>query len=443
MNRFSHIYKNKSLKSHTDISSYYLRRPAVLTPFILLLNTFSAQASDLSISGYFKNFFITYDAPRIVGPLSFPDEPIIGSVSNRLRVNLACRPKRWLSLDLSYNFLPRIPDPSLFRAPPSAAETVFPTYRFADLDSRLYPDDDKEVKSFGIFQNLDRADLTIKTPRADIFFGRQAIAWGSGHAVNTTDVLSPFAFDELDTEDRRGVDAVRLRVPLEQMGELDAGYVFGDDFAFDESALFLRGKFYRFKTDMAAMLIAFRENLLVGTDLTRSIGGAGLWLEAAYVFDDALNEQRNEPGRDYLRATIGTDYALTETLYGFIEYHFSQAGTGSPGQYLELLAETAYTDGAVYLLGRHYIIPGFSYQITPLLSFSGQLLTNLEDPSLLFAPHLEYNVAEDVYLDGGAFVGLGKHPEGVIGSDQSGSIRLRSEFGGYSDLYFSSFRVYF
>jgi hypothetical protein len=415
----------------------------ILVILFILFGAATAVASDLSVTGYYKNFFVAYDAPSVETNLSIPDTPLLGSVTNRIRLNAFYNPNNWLSISLSYNILPRIQDPSLFEAPPNITWTGFPSYRFADLESRIYPDDDEDLNSFGLFQNLDRAMVTITTPFADIYAGRQAIAWGSGHAVNPTDVLAPFSFDELDTEDRLGVDAVRVRAPLGVMGEFDAGYVFGDDFEFEESAFFFRGKVYHFKTDISMMLVGFRENMMLGWDLTRSIGGAGAWLEAAYVFDNALGEESDRPKEDYFRASIGANYALTDKLYGFLEYHLSGAGTGNPNRYVDQLIRTPYTDGTVYLLGKHYVIPGFSYQITPLLFFGGQLLTNLQDPSLLFAPNLEYNIAENIYLAGGAFIGFGERSQVLIKEYQGMTIRYRSEFGIYSDLYFTSFRVYF
>jgi len=420
-----------------------IRAPLGITAafFVLVLQHVCAIAADSSIHGYYKSFFVVYDAPRLAGQVPLPQEPIKGVVTNRIRWNVSYRANDWLLLNVSYNLLPRIQDPSLFAAQTNTAE--LPSYRFADLDRRLYPDNMEDVQSFAVFQNLDRALFTISIPSADVYLGRQAIAWGSARAVNPTDILAPFTFDELDSEDRRGVDAVRLRVPLGFMGELDAGYVFGDDFAFDQSAFFLRGKFHAAKTDVSSMMIGFRQNLLFGIDLARSIGGAGFWLEGAYVFTDALDENCTCSGADYFRGTIGLDYAFTGELYGFAEYHFSQAGTGSPSAYLSLPDDPAYTDGAVYLLGRHYFIPGFSYQFTPLLIGSGQVLINIEDPSVLVAPQLEYNIAEDIYLAAGAFIGIGKSPAGVLGEDLQPSIVFRSEFGGYSDMYFTSFRVYF
>ena len=104
-------------------------------------------------------------------------------------------------MDLSYDIIPRIQDPSLFSGRPNVPAN-FPTYRLIDLEARLYPGSNGEVKTFGVFQNLDRILVTINMPWADLFLGRQAIAWGSSRVVNPTDVLAPYTFDELDPEDR-------------------------------------------------------------------------------------------------------------------------------------------------------------------------------------------------------------------------------------------------
>jgi len=408
-----------------------------------LLPTVSA-ASSYAINGYCKSFFVVYDPPRIDNAVGMDADKLIGSVSNRVRVNAVYHAGDRLSFAASYNIVPRIQDESLFDMRADVGETGFPVYRFDDFNSRLYPGRDDDVGNVGIFHNLDRFFLTINTSLADIYLGRQAIAWGSGRTVNPTDILAPYEFDELDTEDRVGVDAVRVRIPIGFMGEIDGGYVFGNDFAFKESAFFLRGKVYAARTDISPMIVGFRENLMLGIDLARSIGGAGVWLEGAYVFVDALDSRRHGSGEDYARVTVGIDYALTGAIYGFAEYHYSQAGSGNPDEYNQLFITPAYTDGAVYLLGRHYFIPGASWQMTPLLVLSSTALMNLEDPSVYFAPQVEYNIAENIYLSAGGFIGLGKRPYNRPPIDSFyPSLVYRSEFGGYSDMYFTSFRVYF
>lgn len=165
-------------------------------------------------------------------------------------------------------------------------------------------DVDSTIRVFAIFQNLDRAMLSVKTEFADIFIGRQAIAWGSARGINPTDTIAPFTFEKLDTEVQIGVDAARMRIPIGFRGELDVGYVFGTDFKFELRAMYLRSEFYVVQTDVSILLLDFRENLLVGFDVARAIGGAGFWFESSLVFDNALNDVDIQKDSNYLRAPL-------------------------------------------------------------------------------------------------------------------------------------------
>ena len=71
------------------------------------------------------------------------------------------------------------------------------------------------------------------------------------------------------------------------------------------------------------------------------------------------------------------------------------------------------------------------------MSFSGQMLFNLSDPSAFIAPQVAYNIAEDIHLSVGGFVSVGKRPKNGEAPE------FQSEFGSYPNLFFSSFRVYF
>ena len=386
--------------------------------------------AELEIGGYYKNFSIGSDSP-------LPDEPIIGVVNNRLRLNCAYALADALSFDLSYDFGYRIQDPSLFSEPPIAGATDSLRYRVVDFDSAIYPSENDPVGNFGLFQNLDRASIAYGGDFGDITIGRQAIAWGSARVVNPTDVIAPYAYEQLDTEDRIGVDAIRVQIPIGVLGEFDTGYVFGENLAFGKSAFFLRSQLNAVETDFSILLLGFREHLMTGIDIARGIGGAGFWLEAAYVDVDAFDNE-NVDAEDYLRTSIGLDYSFGGVVYGFIEYHFSGAGTGEPEDYLANPIQPAYTDGAVYLMGRHYIVPGLSCQITPLISLSSVILSNVSDPSVFPSLQIEYNYAQDVYLSAGGFVGIVKRPE-----TEGEATQFRSEFGGYSNFYFLSFRIYF
>jgi hypothetical protein len=310
------------------------------------------------------------------------------------------------------------------------------SYRVTDFNDPLYPGKNKDTGSFGIFHNLDRFYATLKTSFGDIFIGRQAIAWGSAKFVNPTDVIAPFTFNELDTEERKGVDAIRVRIPIGMMDEIDFGYIVGKDFKFKNSAFFLRSKHYFLKTDISWLVMGFRQNLLLGIDIARSIGGAGFWLEAAYVMPDALAKDSptttNE--KDYFRASIGIDYNFSGKVYGFFEYHFSSAGESDAENYYKTFESTAFQEGSTYLMGKHYLNLGTTFQITPLIPFTAMVITNLNDGSFSIAPSVEYNIAENIYLAAGAYLSVGKKP--FISY-------LNSEFGAYPHMFYTSFRVYF
>ena len=407
-----------------------MRKILALIIFLIITAISKPTNADLQISGYYKNF-----STGLTSPL--PDEPIIGAVNNRLRLNSTYAPTDTLSFDLSYDFAPRIQDPSLFSEPPIAGAAGSLHYRAVDFDATIYPDEDAPDGSFGLFQNLDRASVAYGADFADITIGRQAIAWGSARVVNPTDVIAPYAYNQLDTEDRIGVDAIRVQLPIGVLGEFDTGYVFGENLVFEKSAFFLRSQLNALETDFSISLLGFREHLMTGFDIARGIGGAGFWLEAAYVYANAFDSE-NAEAKNYLRASIGLDYSFAGRAYGFVEYHFSGAGAGEPEDYLTNLDRPAYTDGAIYLMGRHYLVPGLTFQITPLISLSGVLLSNLSDPSVFPSLQVEYNLAQDIYLSAGGFIGIGKRPE-----TEDEETQFRSEFGGYPTLFFFSFRIYF
>ena len=407
-----------------------MRNILVLIIFLMTLPLVGVPNTGFQVGGYYKNFFTAFNSP-------FPDAPMTGVVVNRLRLNASYAPTDALSFDFAYDFTPRVQDPLLFSESPIAVGIAASRYRVADLDSPIYPKTDESVGSVGIYHNLDRASVQFSTDFADFSIGRDAIAWGSARIINPTDIIAPYTYDQLDTEDRVGVDTIRVRIPIGVMGEVDTGYIFGNRFKFDKSAVFLRTQLNAVETDFSILLLAFQRDLLVGFDIARGIGGAGFWLETAYVFTEPFNNDGSDVLNNYLRTSVGFDYSFGGETYAFIEYHLNGAGTQKPENFLTNLEKPAYTRGGVYLWGVHYLAPGVTHQLTPLISLSGQMLFNLSDPSTWIAPQIAYNVAEDIHLSVGGFISIGKRPK------NGDSPQFQSEFGSYPNLFFSSFRVYF
>lgn len=386
--------------------------------FLILLNPV-AEGSKYEVSGYLKNFFLAIDDGGDTD----------AEVLALWRLRLDYRQSESVSLELAYELAPQVRAQDDVSSSYAATSTKPLSYRAFDLDERLYPDDYGGMGDFVLYQNLDRANVAISTSAFDFYLGRQAVTFGSAKVINPTDIIAPYTYTTLTKDEPAGVDAVRMKIPTGRMGEFDIGYVPGEDFDYKKSAAFLRLRSYVQETDVTLITMVFRENYLLGIDLARSIGEYGAWLEAAYAFS------HEESDENYARISVGGDYSFTGDLYAYIEYHYDSAGKDSPEDYLDLVGTTAYSDGAVYLLGRHYLAPGFRYQLTPLLIFTGRALININDGSAIAAPALEYSLADDITMLFSAYVGIGDGP--------SGSGIPESEFGLYKDIYFVSLNIYF
>ena len=391
-------------------------------------------AAELEMGGYIKQFSLAFAPPAFghVDPL-----PWEGAASQRLRLETSWSKAAWRA-ELAYDWTPRIQGTGALGPGLLLPRTAPLSYRAVDLDAHLYPASGSPDGSFSLAHNLDRALVVFAPTWGDVYLGRQAVAFGSAHTINPTDVIAPFTYESLDKEERIGVDALRLRLPLGDLSEIDGGVILGDGLAFDQSAAFLRIRLHAWQTDLVPTILLFKENLLIGLDLARAVGGAGWRLESGYTWSGALDEE--SPQDAYLRLSTGFDYSFSGRLYGAFEYHFSGAGAADPEAYPSRLSHPAYTAGAAYLLGRHYLAPTLVFQATPLLGLSGQFLLNAGDSSLLAAPRIDYNFVQDAYLEAGAFWGLGKAPRL---DPVSLALQVGSEFGLYPDSLFTAVRLYF
>ena len=393
----------------------------------------SAAAAEVRIGGYFKNFFTALDQPSLSGE----PQPLEGMGSSRLRLRLFSRKSSSVAVEIAYEIAPRLQQTNGLPPPVFGSRSELDSYRAVDFAAAIYPPGEGRRGSFTLLHNLDRALVTLSTSFADFYLGRQPVAFGSARVVNPIDLLAPFAYEALDKEDRVGVDALRARIPVGDLSEMDAGIVFGNDFAPGRSAGFLRGRFYLGKIDVAPAAVLFRENLLLGLDLARSLGGAGYWLEAGYTFAAILADY--DSGENYPRLSTGLDYSFGSRIYAFVEYHMNGAGSADPATYLRQAEGTAYREGAVYLLGRHYAAPGMTFQATPLLGASLQALVNGGDGSALVAARLNYSFDDNVAVAAGGFFSLGRRARLSPGP----GLVPRSEFGLYPGVYFTSVALYF
>jgi len=395
--------------------------------------------SRYNFSGYFKTFNNLLKNPSFDGPVNSPFKKADFISINTLRLEFTATPSQWFALNIAYALLPTggtatmadfnniLPRPDPFN------------YRFADIRNRFYPKPGDDTGKFSLSNNLDRFVMEFYLPFGDFRIGRQPVAFGSARFLNPTDVLAPFTFEELDTEERVGIDAIRFKTPVGGMGEFDIAWVFGDKARFSNSAAFSKIKLYAWNTDMTFMALMFRNNILLGFDFARSIGGASAWIEGAYTLASILDGYNSKD--DYFRLSLGVDYNFAENLYAYIEYHFNGAGKIDSNDYALLLDTTAYMEGGVYLFGMHYLSFGSIYEISPLWHLNTNLVLNANDPSIFLIFRIEYNVAQNIYLDFGSYLSIGQISR--LNASLTEPITVASEFGLYPNMYYVAGRFYF
>jgi hypothetical protein len=280
-----------------------------------------------------------------------------------------------------------------------------------------------------VWHDFDRLSLTWYTDFADITVGRQAITWGISNVYPVTDLWAQFSPFELDTEEKPGVDAVRLLNYTVSDMELDL--VLAD-----------RGSSRNFSAGARASLS------LPWTDLY--LGGGKFWREviglagiSAPLGSYKLRAEGALPydldGNDFClpRVTFGVDWLGGETMLS-AEYNFNGIGATDAEDYIGVLEDPRYAQGETYFLGRHNL--GGLASWTPgndRLSLALSALWNLQDPSAAFVPNLTYDFGQNTRLSAGALLSFGDTP--LFEPEP----QLRSEFGTYGDFVFTTLSVYF
>jgi len=280
-----------------------------------------------------------------------------------------------------------------------------------------------------VWHDIDRLSLTWYNPVADVTAGRQAITWGISNVYPVADLWSQFSPFELDTEEKPGLDAVRiLNYPS---GNLELDVVLAD-----------RGSARNFSAGIRASLS------LPWADLYA--GGGKFWREAMGLVgvsapfgsyklraEGALPYDLDTESFHLPRVTLGLDWLGGATMLS-AEYNFNGIGATDPEDYMGVLEDPRYAQGETYFLGRHNL--GALASWTPgndRLSLTLSALMNLQDSSAAFIPNLTYDFGQDTRLSAGALLSFGDTP--VFDPEPS----LESEFGTYGDFIFTMLSVYF
>lgn len=379
----------------------WLRLSFFLLAATLTAHTAGAQDVALSAGGYGKNlairsqtflsgetYFFNISRLRLKG---------LGDLADRVHAEV------WLDNELwSGNFL-KTQDFDL------GQRAVRPT--FVDMSWIVSEGNEMQFR-----QNLFRAFATVYAGGAEVTVGRQRIAWGTGFAWNPTDLLNPFNPSAIELEEKTGVDAVHVTVPLTSLSRAEAVFAPGRGALKSSGALRFSGHVGEY--DFSLMAGDFQDDRVLGADFAGYLGSAGVRGELAHTW--------REGGDRFLRAVINADYNFPGDIYAFAEFYYNGQGVSDKNNYQQVIPELL--TGRVFNLAKFYSAFSANKSITPLLVLNVYGLANLNDGSSLLGPALTYSLFTDLEITVSAYLTRGSQG---------------SEYGLQQSSYFASAQFYF
>ncbi len=343
----------------------------------------------------------------------------------RFRAVVDARPAPWLAGQVAYEHRARVTSEGVGVA--GAAGIVqrdLPApYRFAQADDALIEVGD----SFSYRHELDRAFVSVSLPVADVTVGRQAVGWGRGLLFGAVDVFAPFSPLESDREWRRGIDAVRLRIPVTDLFSADAVAAFGE--SAEESAFI--GRLHGYAGDIDGELLVGRrcEDDMFAASVSLPVLGAELHGEAALFLLPEPLPGGGSFGSDDLavKALVGGSrtFDMASGLMLVAEYHYSGFGVADIRDATGFLMDPDYLErylrGDSQILGKHACALQLSYGFAGVAPVALMWIASPVDGSGVIVPSGTWVFSDSVTLSASAYLPHGAGPDGAI---------LRSEYGG-------------
>ena len=328
-----------------------------------------------------------------------------------------------------------------------------------------------ERHSFRLTHQLDRLYLFYSFDFADITIGRQPISIGVGRIFRPADILAPFSPHEFDTEQKRGVDALKIDIPIGDLSEIvfiaslqrlypsckrDVSKTIKfqiapsgctqnstkSDYFDNPSPSFLaKAKWTISKLDFFILAGYHYQDIIGAMGFSFSINRFGVHGSASYRYPTIEADSDHKYG--LFNGMLNLEYNLPKwkLLVDFSYFH-QNFGSDTPTRYLKLAQNHRYLRGETFLLGTDYLGLSISWEIHPLLTFRAIAMLNLLDTSALIAPTLELSVMANLYVTLSSYIGIGEPPNVKVDGDKF-NIELKSEFGNIGTLFLIGLRAYY
>ena len=287
-------------------------------------------------------------------------------------------------------------------------------YRLRQLDDALAMGENIAYR-----HELDRAFVAWRIGRGEVQIGRQAIGWGRGVLFGAVDVFAPFNPLESDREWRRGVDALRVSVPLADRFSLDA--VAAGGASVDESAFIGRLYGYIGALDGELLLGRRRGDRFAGTAASVRVQGAEIHGELA-----SFKTPATAGGKGVLKALVGGSYAW-DAQGGLLllgEYHFSGFGVSDIAELAAAPYLARLIRGDAQILGRHAGALQLTQGITGTLPRTLGWLFSPIDGSGVLTGVVTWIFSDELTLAASAYWPYGERPRhGTLQSEYGGAAK--------------------
>jgi hypothetical protein len=388
-----------------------------------------------------------YDFPLLLG-----DHPVDALSQTLLRLTLLGRPRGWLAYEVHGV---QTVDYASSTAPSGTLPfSLVPgdvRYRALEATTTWHQRADHRATLF-----LDRANVTLALPWADVTVGRQAITFGKTYFWNPLDVFLAFDPRQFDRDYKPGVDALRVDVPLGAFAgvsvigaagrTLDAFGRFTDDGTLAAtwfgSAVLGRAFATVRGWDVAVQGGKIYGGEHVGAGAVGEAGPLEVRAEVAHLF--AAHGRPLLPGvlprserlvESGTTAVVGLGHRFESTLT--LEGEYFHNGLGDAGNLEASLLR--FASGGLLDLSEELLGVDVGYDLLPILVAHVGLIAALDDGSLQYQPRLTWSAADEVEVLAGAIVSSGDRPA----AGAAGLPRLGSEFGTFPDVYYAEVKLYF
>ena len=275
---------------------------------------------------------------------------------------------------------------------------------------------------------VDRLNIRGKSGGFNWSVGRQAIGFGRISLFSPLDVIAPFPPDAIDIDVRPGVDAMRMSRYFGMAGQLGGIAVFGAEKKYNSYLLTLGENFNG--VDFVALGGRLRGRAMVGAGVAGELGKLGVKTEFSWYQGQNVGQPQGDLYADFAIAALEGWYRFDNGLVLLSEYLFNGVGSDNPQEYPLVATSAPIAEGLSFLLARHYLLLGPSYQLHPLVTVNGLLIYNIKDHSSLIRPQFVISLADNLQLDLFWTKTSGKKSQ----LDPSSQLPvMRSEFGSTGD----------